>query len=240
MPPLPRNPAGKCATCNHAESTEINRLIAAGTTYKVISQQYGMDQASVSRHVKACIPRLLVSTRVARDIGGGIVVERQLEKTFAHINKLVDACDEWLLDPDGTGKYTLEPRSREINVVYDDYNDRDDKGKPKRKKANLQELIGRLGEAGYEVDLLQSKSADPRELVLQSAAEIRAHLDFYAKLHGLYQKERSNEIEREERKRFVDDTIGGIMTKFGVDEKSARSWARERFPDIPEFSDYQM
>lgn len=223
-----------CKVCTHPERVEINRQIAERIPQKTIAAQFGMHYSSISRHKGRCIPVQLSRATASADDRTVIVVEKSLEKTFGHINKLIDACDQWLLDPDGSGQYTLDPRAYEITVIYNDRNDTDERGKPLRKKDTLQNLIERLGSAQYMVESVETKSSDPRKLILDTAAEIRAHLDFYAKLHGLYQKERSNWIEEEERKRWVAEKIAEIQKNFGVDEQGAIAWMREEFPQIPE------
>lgn len=244
MPLFNRYSNGKCVCCHHPEALKINREIAEGILYKAISQEYGMDPSAVSRHVKNCIPRLLLSAQTTRDAKSGSMIEDAIAKgitlNFTRIGKLMDACDAWLFDPDSEGAYTLEPRAREIKVVYDDYNDVDGKGKPKRKRANLQDLLRRVDDAGYTAVFTETKAADPRELILKSSAEIRSNFDFIAKLNGLYAPERLIVIDQERRKQWVAKKIDEVMANFGVDEKGARSWLRDEFPDIPEFMAYVM
>ncbi len=232
---------GKCAIWNHPDNAEINRRLAEKALLREISERYGMNISSVSRHRSTCIPAMMVKADANDAISSSIVIEKSLEKTFAHINKLIDACDEWLLDPGGSGRYSLDPRGYELDVVYDDHNDTDERGKPRRKKESLQSLLTRIEAGSVTVDIVESKYADPRKLIIESATEIRAHLDFYARLHGLYQKERTNQIEEEERKRFFAEQVREIMREFGVDEKGAISWVIEELPELSDLvTKYRM
>lgn len=238
--PPKRKPRSGCSICTHPGMPEINRMITDGIPYREISKQFGQDPASISRHKTKCIPHQMVQVQVSRDLEGGLAVEREVTRLFGRINKLMDACETWLIDPDDKDKYTLEPRGREIDVIYDDHKDLNERGKPTRKRSSLQELIERAEAGDITIEKVETKFADPRELIIKSAAEIRAHLDFYAKLHGLYQKERTNAVDEQTKKRWVGDKIDEVMLRFGVDEAGARSWLRESFPNVPEFATYTM
>lgn len=232
--------ARTCRICHHPERDEINRLLADKTPYRTIQALYEIDHASVGRHVTTCIPVQMSRLRANRDRESGIVIDRELNNCFGRINMLLDACHDWLLDPESDGEaYTLEPRATELKVVYLDHGDTDAKGNPKLKKASLDNLIRRIEAADLTVEQVESKNADPRELILKTAGEIRGQLDFYAKLHGLYQKERQNEFDETERRQWVQDKIGETAQRYGLTEPEAIKWLREN-TDIPEFAQYQM
>lgn len=82
--------------------------------------------------------------------------------------KLRAASDEWLTDPDDETKYTLDARSREVMVIYQEFEEGSDK--PKRKRAPLETLLNRLEQKcglGIEVQRTEIKTADPRKLLLE-------------------------------------------------------------------------
>jgi hypothetical protein len=57
-------------------------------------------------------------------------------------------------------------------------------GRPQRKKAALSELLARLRGAGMAVEAVETKRADPRELVLKATAQLQGQIELMAKLMG--------------------------------------------------------
>lgn len=230
-----------CCVCLHPQAAEINAEIARGVKQRPIAQRYGWNASTITRHIQTCIPRQLQILSASREERGALAVEREIATSFARINKLLDGCHAWLLDPDGSGNYTLEPRSREVSVVYEDKQDRDERGKPRRKKATLQDLLNRVESDGeISVQYTESKHADPRELILKTAAEIRQTLEFYAKLHGLFQKERSNVYDEEVKRRWVQDKIAETALRLNLPPAQAKLWLQENFPHVPEFAEARI
>jgi hypothetical protein len=140
---------------------------------------------------------MLQELRAADRRERAVVVETELNRASRHLNKLLDACDDWLTDPDDPSRYTLEARANELTVVYDDWNDVNDKGQPRRKRESLSNLLKTLWK-GSKVSALTitSKSADPRDLIVKTAGEIKGQLELFARLQGLFQRDRANESDR--------------------------------------------
>lgn len=91
----------------------------------------------------------------------------ELTGSLHKVNKLFAACDEWLTDANDAAKYDLGPRAQEVTVTYLVPTDKGFR----KEKATLAELLARTGE-GF-VEEVQSKHADPRELILKTACEVR-------------------------------------------------------------------
>lgn len=230
-----------CTICAHQEHEAINRQIAEQIPYRSIAEQYGMTSPSVTRHVKECIPKLLQIARNVRQAKSGLAVDQELARIMSRVNKLLDACHHWLLDPEGSNdEYTLEPRGNEINVIYEDLRDLDRRGNPKLKKATLQELLARAEGGSVLVSHTQDRCADPRELILKTASELRGNLEFYAKLQGLLQKERANAFDERERRDWAEEKLREAMENLKTDRFGAGLWLKEQFPDVPEFEQYVM
>ncbi len=81
------------------------------------------------------------------------------------LNRLLDACDLWLRDPDVPDRYDIGLRAEEISVVYTDTNGR-------RRRAPLSVLLQRVNDAGLEAGA-SPRLSDPRSLILRTAAELR-------------------------------------------------------------------
>lgn len=227
-----------CTICSHDQRLAIESALAAGKSYRNIAQQFRLHESSITRHVKACIPAELEALKQKQKAKSGLVVEDEVTKVFRRLNKLIDSCDQWLTDPQNPDTYTLEPRDNEIEVVYLDYSDADNNGNPKRKRDSLRALLARAESANVEAVLCESKSADPRELVVKTAAQIANQLELYGKLLGLFQKPRDNdkdverrEKEAEENKRWAKSLVSRVrqQKKLRTDDE-AEAWVRENVP----------
>ena len=110
----------------------------------------------------------------------------ELGRCFQRVNLLFDACHEWLLDPDDATRYALGPRADDVQVVYWD---QDSAGQPVKRKALLSALLARLADASVRVERWETKYADPRELALKVAAQLKGQTELLAKLMGDLQQE---------------------------------------------------
>lgn len=226
-----------CSICQHPQRREIERALANQTSYRNITVQFETSASTVTRHVKHCIPEALEAARQAQAAQAGLNVEREIARIFAQINKVLDACDEWLTDPDDPEKYTLDARSSELHVIYDDYGDVTEKGQPKRKRSLLSDLLAKVEGLNIEVGLVATKKADPRDLIVKTAGEIRGQLELYARLNGLFQKDRQNEADRQH-DREVAARVRAEVAKLreeGWDEATARAIILEAEPEASRY-----
>ena len=58
------------------------------------------------------------------------------------------ACEARLIDPDDPTRFTLDAHDDEVMIIWRDLRDRDETGKPIRKRSTLRELIAHV--EGYE------------------------------------------------------------------------------------------
>lgn len=171
-----------CTICSHAECDAINRLLAAGeSANRRIATRYGVTEAAIRRHKADHIPVSMLVAQEAKAEAHAVDVMEELTRCFVRVNRLFDACDEWLRDADDPEKYDIGPRAGEVLVTYVL---RDEEGKPNRRKATLQQLLDRLGESGFDVAWAETKYADPRDLVLKTADRLRQQTELLAKLLG--------------------------------------------------------
>lgn len=231
-----------CKICSHDQKLAIDAQIAAGKSYRSIASQYNFSDGSVTRHVKHCIPEALEAARQQEKTNSGLVVEDEVQKVFRRLNKLIDACDEWLTDPIDPEKYTLEPRDNELQIIYFDPNDIDQNGNPKRKRDSLRRLLEKIEGERYEVLKIESKHADPRELVVKTAAQIGGQLELYGKLLGLFQKPRDNdkdverrEKEAEENRRWAAGLVKRVQQAKRLSEAKAKDWVLTNVPTASEW-----
>ena len=224
---------GVCKTCRHPQKLEIERLIARGEPYRSIAKQFRISDASITRHVQKCIPLILEELRANQNRKRAINVEDETNRLFNRLNKLFDACDVWLTDPDNPAVYSLDARADELTVIYEDGNDLTPSGNPKRKRDKLSVLLQRLDPAGVETLSITSKHADPRELIVKTAAEIQSKLELFARLQGLFQRDRANESDREHERAMMDRITAELqrLINAGWSEADAKAIVLEAVPD---------
>jgi hypothetical protein len=172
----------------HPQRDEIiHDLMVEQLSIRKTAEKYGLSKGQVEAF------RGSLGTRAVRTMKADELVKQsdtwlhKLGKVIDVAEKMVDACDRYLADPDDSGRYELGPRADEIDVVYErklkiggnkTY-------KKVRTKHSLQELLRRVeSETGGEdaVVAIRYKHADPRELVLKSAEEFRKQMEFIAKV----------------------------------------------------------
>lgn len=113
----------------------------------------------------------------ARELRDGAQLLKEIERIMERVNKMYDACDAYLTDPEDSSRYYLGPRSNEVRVVYLEY---DEDGKPIRRVSRLQTLLDNL--AG--VVEVHYKHADPRVLLLKTALTLKQQLELLARIQG--------------------------------------------------------
>jgi hypothetical protein len=167
-----------------------------------------------------------------------LVIEDEVQEIYWRIRKLLDACDEWLTGPGHPDKYTLDPRSDEIQVVYSDLADPDSKGNPRGRRDSLVNSLALLAGAKAEPLSIPVRQADPRELILKAAAEMKGQMELYGRLKGFFQRDREDDgdIKREEaRHKYAKEALREVMEGMGLTEDEARKWMEEYTPKVAKY-----
>jgi hypothetical protein len=114
-----------------------------------------------------------VHARVEKENGRRLDVMAEFERCFSRANLLFEACDRWLRDPEDPERYDINPRAEDVWVTFVE---RDEGGNARvRRKKRLSLLLEEVKgiRAGLEILTVETKSADPRKLVLDAIAELR-------------------------------------------------------------------
>ena len=174
----------RCTICEHPERAKIDAGVAAGESYRTLSQRFAVSVHALGRHVRLHMAQALAKAH--RRVEAAIVrevVERKTAQGLADVDlygvvldyhqralKLFDACDRWLTDPRDPAKYNLDPRAMEIEVAYLEVVGEKSDGSDlvALRVATLQDLLDRIRGAG-EVVAVKYRAADPRVLVLRTA-----------------------------------------------------------------------
>ncbi len=172
----------------HPKKNAIIRDLVNQVPYSQIAGNYGMTVNSVQRYATQKL-RMSAAKALAKGQYDGAQLLARIEDTIVYVQKMYDACNDWLQDPEDHSKYNLDPRAYEHQVIYNwVITDADGKDTRIRKKANLQELLERAMREDEEIIKVESKVADPRNLVLQTAQTLNKQLETLAKIAGVVQE----------------------------------------------------
>ena len=142
-------------------------------TQAEIAAKYGISAAAVSKRVKrlqvGTVAAVVAPQEARRFVSRTIDAMEELARSLERANLLSDACDEWLRDAKRPDRYSIGPRAEEVQVTYLTPNDQ---GNLVKEKASLAELLARVEER-WEVDRTQTRTVDPRDLILRTASETR-------------------------------------------------------------------
>lgn len=172
----------------HPKKNAIIRALINQESYAKIANDYALSESAVKRYAYGRL-RLNAAKALAKGNYSGEALLARIEDTIVYVSKMYEACNDWLQDPDDHSRYNLDPRAYEHDVIYNEVNyDDDDKEYRIRKKANLQELLERAMRDNEEIIKVESKVADPRNLVLQTAQTLNKQLETLAKIAGVVQE----------------------------------------------------
>ncbi len=170
-----------CTVCAHPQRASIDHALVAGEPYRAIARRFTASPDAVLRHKTAHLPADLLKAREVEQETRALDTMTELRRCLERTNLLFDACDAWLRDADDPSRYDLGPRAEDLVVTYAELGP---DGRPVRRKAPLSELLGPVEESGRRVVMVETKRADPRELVLKTAGRLQGQLELVAKLLG--------------------------------------------------------
>lgn len=183
-----------CTVCAHPERVAIDTALVAGTSNRRVAAQFNISESGVRRHKAEHLTQLLAKAppepahadalraqAAAQEVDEQLHVRSvvgELERCFARMHLLFDACDGWLRDADDPTKYDIGPRAEEVTVTYTLPSE---DGIPYRAKGKLSDLLAEVRESkGALSASAETKYADPRELVLRTAGQITSQTQLLA------------------------------------------------------------
>ncbi len=193
--------ARQCSICTHPQRAEIDKALVRNTdTKREIAKRFGIGLSALYRHLDAHIGEVIargqrvreertraqttaiVEAHEAAQDAAALDLADELRRALRRVNLLFDACDAWLRDPDDPSRYDVSARAEDIDVVYTEQQGE----REVRRKKKLSELLRIIVQrrAGVAVELVETKHADPRKLLLEAAAGLRGQLELVAKLTG--------------------------------------------------------
>lgn len=160
----------------------IAAMIDGKSSLRAIAGRYDVPKECLSRYLSERLSEKAAAVRAEQDKAEGQAVLDRLEAVRSRMQKLYDACDEYLRDPDNPDKYYLGPHADEIDVTYRTVEP--DTDKMITRKESLQSLIRKLDEQAYTPWEIRFKQADPRRLIIDTANALCRELELVAKIEG--------------------------------------------------------
>lgn len=179
---------------------------------------------SVGRHL---LRHLQLGADIARRnqlVEQGVDFHQELRELMTDAKTLLAAAKEWLRDPENPEKLTVEPRDSEVNVVYDDWNDCNERGNPKRKRDTLSRLLAKVEGGNFDVVQVNWKQADNRQLFLSAIDTLNRQLKLYGDAMGIFQKPRENDETLNNICQVILDAVGQGEDKDAIISTAAQMY----------------
>ena len=177
---------------NHPKRDEILKaLMVANPNFRRVSEKFNVSQSALrsfrTRHVTKPVQAIL-ETAAEVQAETPIVARDLLAKVSLLLDRgyrMLAAADAWLEDPDAPGRYNLNPRTHEVDVVYEREVLSGDRTRVERRTEKLSKLLADV-EAGLGVTVVkgETKTADPRKLLLEAVAALKPALELLGKVTG--------------------------------------------------------
>ncbi len=173
-----------------AKQKEVIDMIASGATYTAIAKKLGCTVSSAQGYIFRNLMPLVCRDLTKREEEGARKILARVERIAGRCEKMSDALDLWLTDPDNPERYTMDPRTDELKCICT-LQGTDSNGKPISRTATipLNELMSQLEFTEYRglsviPEHLVWKNTDPRKLMLDTARALKELLELLAKITG--------------------------------------------------------
>jgi predicted transcriptional regulator len=170
----------KLSVETHQDRHKIETRIIEGDSLRDIAGQFGVSKSALQRYVTTRFVELAAKAIEERDLDHGDRILERVERVLVKTEKLVDAADEWLTDPNDPTKYDLSPRSDEVTVIHTTV---DKEGNYTREKQALDDYIEE-GRGNKKIDKIEWKTVDIRTLLPRAADSIVKQLTLVAQILG--------------------------------------------------------
>ena len=173
---------------SHPQRDAIVKAVISGRkSYQDIAERYAIPKSTLCFYVKERLMPAAAKVKAVEQKKEGDAFLNRIETAMVRVQKLYDACDEWLTDPKNPDKYSLDERADEVVVIYNEaVASMNGDVKMVRKSDLLQELLDRIETHSTKTVIkLDSKRTDPRKLILDNALVLNKQLELLAKIQGL-------------------------------------------------------
>ena len=167
----------------HPKKKRIEKELAEGLPIRAIAKNYGVSRQALEGYKRNRLPAQLVKAVERRDITNADQLFEVILKAVQRMEKLSDACDNYLDDPDKPGEYYMGPRAHDVKVIYlqrVEYTNR--KGETsyrwEKRTAQLQDMVEKIESDGdKQITALRTSDMDPRLLLVRSSETLTKQMD---------------------------------------------------------------
>ncbi len=193
----------------HPKRLQIEKELGEGLPIKSLVRKYGISQQALNGYKRNRLPERVVKAVERRNITDAQQLFEVILKAVQRMEKLSDACDSFLQDPDDPGEYYMGPRAHDIKVVYLEGETvetaRGEKIVWNRKTAMLQDLLDRIAGVGMRrIVSVSSNDTDPRLLLVKSSDALTKSMETLVNAWKSIDQGRSSFVGTESWRKVVD------------------------------------
>jgi len=144
---------------------------------RLVAERFGISYNALRRHVQNHLPE--------KPAGGQRQELSELQQILDKLNELVeqielilDACHNYLLDPEDPTRYYLGPRAEDVEVVF---LEEDENGRTHKRRSRLSELLNKTGTSAVAAHW---RTADPSRLLLEASRALAGVLLTLSRVAG--------------------------------------------------------
>lgn len=192
----------------------ITAIVEGKTSLRAIERQFDISHDCVRRYLNDRLMDKAAAVIQQKDKEEGDALINELVARDQRIEKLLDACDKYLQDPNNPDCYDLFPRAWEIDVTYRTVED--STGHMITRKESMQSLIDKMDGQGYQPWEIKYRHADPRKLLLEASLALKSTMELRAKLMG----------------KLAEQTINITLNQYWAKMKAIIIKATETAPEV--------
>lgn len=222
-------PAGNAYSIDkHPKKKAIIKDLLRGQTDNAIANNYGLPVSCVRRYRNGKMMALISSIWDEEKVEASLTIEQRIEDIASRMRKMLQACDEWLQDPDDPDHYNMSPRAEEVDIIYTT-EETDDKGKVFRKKtkARLSDILARMEDKEMSPCGVFFHTVDTRKIMIETSRELASELRILAELQGQVRDIRI----AENKPTIILNQVGGVILK-NVSEEEMREAIISELKDL--------
>jgi len=185
MPAKNKAPQGRRWTVDtHPERENIIAAMVKGEqSLRNIAKQFDLTNACITRYMNDKLTAQAAAVMAEDAEKNGSALLDRITKVMTRMQKLYDACDEYLQHPDDPNRYELGPKAWEIDVAYRIPD-------PKNRKNHitghdtLNNLLAKCEAANIRTTSIRFRHSDPRKLIIDTANALSKQLELIGRIQG--------------------------------------------------------
>lgn len=166
-----------CAVERHPKCKQIAKELAEGKEISTLSKKYKINEQGLRFYRDNRMAGKMVRAAQQRDITDAAQLFQIVLKAVQRMEKLSDACDEYLTDPKRPDSYFMGPQAAEIDVIWFEEVETARGVQMIKHRDSLQSLLANLDKHGIHPMALKSSITDPRVLLVKSSETLTKQME---------------------------------------------------------------